>query len=408
VHAPECTVRALSASSGSVRVSHPSLSALSDAIQDLQARTAAEAGVQYKNFLRGSGPLCESLAALLPALSELDVAATNARNAADYGYACPEVVEVQDAPAFLDARGLRHPIIERVQEGLAYTPNDVQLTADRAAWLLFGINAAGKSSLMKSIGLAVLMAQAGMFVAAEALTLAPYHHVFTRICSGDDIWRGMSTFVVEMTELRNILQRCSHKSLVLGDELCAGTEAVSAAAIVAAGVRWLLDRRATFVFATHLHELRDLVADERLAVKHMHVEVEADGTLVYERALRDGAGHATYGLEVCRGLGLPDAFLRDADAVRRRLMGVPANVVDAKASRYSRKVLVHRCGVCGGQATETHHVVYQREAAPGANRPSNLAPLCEACHLAEHAGRLRIHGYQATSQGRRLAVDEKK
>ena len=402
-----CTVRAISASSGNVRISHPALAALSDQIVAAGAAAAAEATRLYRAFLAADGrALGEALRARLPALADLDVTATHARNAADYGYVRPQAVAVAaEAPAFLEARGLRHPIIERVQEGVAYVPNDVALGgADEQAaggWLLFGMNAAGKSSLMKSIGLAVLMAQSGMYVPCAALRFSPYHHLFTRISSGDDIWRGLSTFVVEMTELRNILQRCSHKSLVLGDELCAGTEAVSAVAIVAAGVEWLLAERATFVFATHLHELVAHVPAARLRLKHMHVEVAADGTLVYERQLREGVGHTMYGLEVCRGLGLPAAFLRGADATRRKLLGVAARVVDGRRSRYSRKVLVDACGVCGAPATETHHLVYQQDA--GGNQPSNLAPLCAACHREEHAGALRIEGYKATSKGSRLA-----
>jgi len=411
----DCTARAVSASSANVRITNASLSALSDAIVGAQQTIASEATRLYKQFLCDFGSACEELKAFVGPLAELDVHATHARNARDYGYSRPRpmVVEAGEA-AYMDARGLRHPIIERVQDDVAYVPNDVTLDAASHAhgWLLYGMNAAGKSSLMKSIGLGILMAQSGMFVAAASMTFAPYHHIFTRIYSGDDIFRGMSTFVVEMTELRNILQRCTNKSLVLGDELCAGTEAISGVAIVGAGIEWLAARGATYVFATHIHELCDLPGVKALAddgglrVRHMHVDVEADGTIIYDRHVQDGLGHRTYGLEVCRGLGLPAAFLATAEATRRKLMGVPDRVVSAKTSRYSRKVVVDRCGVCRAPATETHHIVYQKDCKDDAmvNHPSNLVPLCEACHLKEHAGHIKIKGFRATSRGVKLVT----
>lgn len=401
----ECTTRAVSATSANVRVSHPSLAALSDAILAAQHQIAGLATRLYKDFLATeAAPAAAELAAFVAPLAELDVHATHARNSRDYGYTRPRL-----ADDGLRITGLRHPIIERVQQDVAYVPNDLALGgAAPTGWLLFGMNAAGKSSLMKSIGLAVMMAQAGMYVPAADMSFAPFHHIFTRISSGDNIYRGMSTFVVEMTELRNILQRCTDRSLVLGDELCAGTEQVSGVAIVGAGVEWLANKGATFVFATHLHELTDLpgiraLAPARLRVCHMHVDVANDGTIYYERSVKDGVGHRTYGLEVCRGLGLPPAFLAAAEATRRGLMGVPDRLLPPKTSRYSKKVLVHRCGVCGEPATETHHIVYQKDA--GDNRPSNLVPLCEACHAKEHAGEIRIQGYRATSRGVKLVVD---
>ena len=137
-------------------------------------------------------------------------------------------------------------------------PNDVSLGVDGVdGVLLYGVNSVGKSSIMKAVGLAVVAAQAGMFVAADALELGerPFTGIYTRIGLRDDLARGHSTFVVEMLELRAILRRASARSLVIGDELCAGTEAQSALAIVGAGVVTLAKRGARFAFATHLHEL---------------------------------------------------------------------------------------------------------------------------------------------------------
>ena len=121
--------------------------------------------------------------------------------------------------------------------------------------LLYGVNAVGKSSLMKSIGIAVIMAQSGFFVAAKEFTYSPYKHIFTRISNNDNIFKGQSTFAVEMSELRSILIRADKYSLILGDELCCGTETTSALSLVTAGVLRLCEKNANFIFATHLHKL---------------------------------------------------------------------------------------------------------------------------------------------------------
>jgi DNA mismatch repair protein MutS len=366
----------------------------------------------------------------------------------DYAYCRPSFSTVgAGAASHLKATQLRHPMIERFLTDVAYVPNDVLLGSNVTlgnspqGWLLYGMNAAGKSSLMKAIGLAVVMAQAGMYVAAEAFECTPFKHLFTRITASDNIYRGMSTFVVEMTELRNILQRADDRSLVLGDELCAGTEALSGLAIVSAGISELLKRSSTFVFATHLHDLVDIdVVKEALEAGkvracHLHVEVmevkevkaEVDGrsnsaleacALVYDRTLREGIGHKTYGLEVCKGLGLPDSFIKQADAIRRTLMDVDASVVPSKGSRYNARVSSKTCGLCGQPATEVHHIQPQKTAdARGfhghvhKNHGSNLVALCEACHLKQHKsegpkgeGANTITGYTKTTKGRVLTV----
>ena len=230
---------------------------------------------------------------------------------------------------------------------------------------------------------------------------------------------------------------------------------MSGLAIVSAGISELLKRSSTFVFATHLHDLVDIdVVKEALEAGkvracHLHVEVmevegvkaedtrqaqdgrslvmEVDGrsnsaleacALVYDRTLREGIGHKTYGLEVCKGLGLPDSFIKQADAIRRTLMDVDASVVPSKGSRYNARVSSKTCGLCGQPATEVHHIQPQKTAdARGfhghvhKNHGSNLVALCEACHLKQHKsegpkgeGANTITGYTKTTKGRVLTV----
>ena len=119
----------------------------------------------------------------------------------------------------------RHPIIERINEKKEYIGNDIELS--EKGILLYGVNSSGKSSLMKAVGLNIIMAQSGMFVPAHEFTYEPYHHIFTRIFGSDNIYKGLSSFAVEMIELRNILKRSNKFSLILGDEICNGTESIS-------------------------------------------------------------------------------------------------------------------------------------------------------------------------------------
>ncbi|NBX51814.1 hypothetical protein EBT25_18205, partial [bacterium] len=234
----------------------------------------------------------------------------------------------------------------------------------------------------------------------------------TRISGQDNIFKGWSTFTVEMLELRNILQRCDQRSLVLGDELCAGTESVSALAIVTAGIEMLSKKKTGFVFATHLHDLsgmKRVQSCSNVHIHHMHVEVDAQtGRIMYDRQLRPGPGSALYGLEVCRGLGLPGEFLRIAQSVRKELEGFSNTIVGAHTSRYNQKVRVHECKICGKPASETHHIEEQHKADDNGwiaelshhkNRGFNLVPLCDGCHSDIHSGRRIVKGYKSTSEG---------
>lgn len=417
--ATQYITKPISASSTCLRVTSPEIDRLSTQILQHRRNLAALMNTAYTEFLATfAASTLTDLQSVAAHLANLDVTATNAKNAVDFGYVRP-VASGANA-AFMRAKGLRHPIIERLHDAVDYVPNDFEIGHGTAATgvLLYGLNASGKSSLMKAVGLNVIMAQAGMYVAATAMEYAPYTHIFTRISGNDNIYRGLSSFTVEMTELRNILQRCDANSLVLGDELCAGTEAISATAIVAAGIEHLAHRAASFVFATHLHELAQLpcIAERTdLYIGHLSVDVDpVTNAIVYDRRLKQGSGSPLYGLEVCRGLGMPEAFMATAHAVRRHIQAVDAHLVDPRrTSRYNQGVYVTMCAVCGtAPATETHHIRYQKDATAtgfvdngvGVHRASNLAPLCEACHLKEHRGEIRIQGYRTSTDGRTLDV----
>lgn len=361
------------------------------------------------------------LSELIEFVSELDADCGLAIAADLYGYVRPEYVEGDSSG--LDVIGMRHPILERVHTGTPYVSHSLAFgcfhsgksssssksdagnkASTPGGMLLYGVNAAGKSSLGKALGLTVLMAQIGMPVPATSMRLVPYTGIFTRILGNDDLWAGMSSFVVEMTELRSILKYADKRSLVIGDELCAGTETESAIALVSAGVQLLVKRGVHFLFATHLHELGDDVG--KPGVRSYHLSVKAVGsTLQYDRLLKEGSGSEMYGLEVCRGLDMDAEFLALAFAIRKERTGDVG-----KLSRYNAAVTVSACSKCGGnEGLETHHIVPQAAAVDGRiaagvsmNTVSNLAVLCSACHLKHHGGALEIKGWKDTTEGRVL------
>jgi DNA mismatch repair protein MutS len=413
---------AISSSSSVLRITHPSIDTWSNTLLADQKKLGVLATECYKDFLETHGGcIAAHLETLVVHLAKLDVALTNARNAIDFCYHRPTFAASSSASlsaSYIAAKGMRHPIIERLQMQTPYVPNDIALGKDAAdGWLLYGINASGKSSLMKAIGLNLLMAQAGMFVPCESFEYEPYHAIFTRISGADNIYRGMSSFTVEMTELRNILLRCDARSLVLGDELCAGTEALSALSIVAAGVETLAEKKASFVFATHLHELvRMGFLPKNVAVFHIHIHIDPDtNQMTFDRHLTPGSGHAYYGLEVCRALDLPDVFIQKANQYRRQIQEESTDFVNTKTSNYNAAVFMDKCALCSNPATETHHIHYQKDARAAGGKKKhvfhipihsaqNLVPLCDACHVKEHQGVFHIHGFQKTSMGRILKV----
>ena len=416
----EFKAKPVSISSTVVRIHHPWIERESDILVRLSHKISSLVKERYKDFLaKFSVATKDTLRELIKYVADIDILSTNARNAVEFNYIRPTVVAASPttgSAAYLKATKIRHPILERILNSQEYIPNDINLSADHleSGLLLFGMNASGKSSLMKAVGLTIIMAQAGMYVPANSFEYSPYEYIFTRISGADNIYRGWSSFTVEMMELRNILQRCNDKSLVLGDELCAGTESISALAIVTAGIDALIKKRATFVFATHLHDLGKIKSimqasqDNHLRLAHMHVEVEkSSGKLIFDRELREGTGSSLYGLEVCYGLGLPTDFLKKAHEVRSEIEEISPLMQSVKTSHYNTGILIQECQVCKKEkATEVHHIKEQHTATDAGfiehyhkNNAHNLVPLCETCHHLTHFGMLKIHGYKTTSDG---------
>ena len=165
------------------------------------------------------------------------------------------------------------------------------------------------------------MAQTGMYVPCSSFVYKPYTSIFTRILGNDNIFKGLSTFQVEMVELNTILKHSTENSLILGDELCSGTEMISAISIFVSGLEHLHKKRNSFIFATHFHEITKMETVENMCgvvMKHMKVIYNKEhDCLVYDRKLTDGPGSSNYGLEVCYSLNMPTEFLERANEHRK-------------------------------------------------------------------------------------------
>ena len=305
----------------------------------------------------------------------------------------------------LDIQGLRHPLIELSQTRIEYVKHDVSLTDSKNGWLIYGVNASGKSSLMKATGIAVILAQAGCFVPADSMVIRPYTSAFSRIWSHDNVWAGLSSFAVEVSELRDILQLSTDRSLVLGDEVCSGTESLSATALVTGILEVLEHKKAHFIFATHLHDLQKVPMNTSgLSIFHLRVLRTPDGKLIYDRSLQPGSGPSTYGLDVARAMGLPLTVIDRANEVRRFLTNEVAAGA-APASSWNTAVKRYACEVCGSTRQDTLIIHHHHERAEGGdNHPRNLMTLCESCHVKHHAGDIDIGPLQQTSEGLERSV----
>jgi len=265
-------------------------------------------------------------------VAELDVFATFAEVAEREGYTRPEILD----DFTLDIAGGRHPVVERMMPREQFIPNDVRLTDDARMMILTGPNMAGKSTILRQIGLIVLIAQVGSFVPAARARIGIADRVFTRVGASDNLVRGQSTFMVEMAETSAILHTATRRSLVLLDEIGRGTSTYDGVSIAWAVSEHLHDRvGCKTVFATHYHELTQL-ADELDAVRNYNVAVRevagaagAPPQILFLHRLQLGGADRSYGIEVGRLAGLPAPVLARAREVLALLEGEGAHMATA-------------------------------------------------------------------------------
>ena len=357
-------------------------------------------------------------------IARMDVAVASAVNAQKYALTRPIIVE-SEKENFLQMSGLRHLLVEA--QGIAYVPNDIVMGnrdhvdlpypdtvmldskvhdgANIRGVLLYGINSSGKSSLMKSIGIAVTLAQAGFFVPAKAMKFSLFDGVYTRIQSRDNVAKSLSTFGVEMLELNTIFSHATERSLILGDEISHGTETLSAVAIVASTIMELSKKGALFLMTTHLHQLSMISELSRLReVVHLHLSVRYDDLsdrLIYDRILKPGRGSSVYGLEFAESLHMNLSFLKNAKRLRENLAKEYDVLELGNQKEYIkryREVVACECVICGA-------LVRNLQKNPGSKEHHHLIPLCETHSREISQGKIKLQGFIMTPQGLRLEYE---
>ena len=262
------------------------------------------------------------------------------------------------------------------------------------------------------------MAQCGLYVPSENFEYNIFSSIYTRISGNDNLFRGQSSFIVEMNELRSILKRCNQSSLVIGDEICRGTEHLSGTAIVGATIMRLIENNVKFLFATHLHDLPNLSSIKKLNnVKFYHLSVEKKGgELIFNRHLKEGTGEQVYGITIANYILDDPEFIKKAVELKNDLMqknNLSYKLVNDKKSLYNNDMYIDKCTVCGSNnKLETHHIVFQKEYKETPygeinnkkfhlvkNHKSNLVVLCQKCHDDLHNNKIQINSLVQTSNG---------
>lgn len=323
-------------------------------------------------------------------------------------YCKPKIVNHKNS--FVETEKMRHPIIEKIIFN-KYVPHNITLGKEEIGILLYGLNAAGKSSLMKSVGLNIILAQIGYYVPAEKFNFFPYTSIFTRIVNTDNMHKGLSAFALELVELKAILKRSGLHTLVLADEVCSGTEYASALTIVATMLKMLLDSNTTFISATHLHELVKLKYVKNLkniGIYHIDVRYENDN-IIFDRKLNKGNGKEEYGLDFAKYIIKDQKFLEIANEIKKEICNKNDKL---KKSRYNKNILVNKCDICEcTNNLETHHIEFQQNSDNYGfiinnekshihkDHTSNLVILCDKCHDKIHNNLIVIEGYEETIKG---------
>jgi len=418
---PVKDIRFIKASTSNDEIDFPQLTHLIKKILTWKIKFSEEISKSFGMFLRTfENEYYDTIEILIKWVCRLDVLQCKTHIASEYNY-CKPIISTESPQSFFKATGIRHVLIEQLQQNEIYVTNDLSLSNKDDEYrgiLIFGTNAVGKTSIIRAIGICIIMAQCGLYVPCSSFVYKPYTAIFSRILGNDNIFKGLSTFAVEMSELRIILKMADENSLVLGDELCSGTESESALAIFSTGLQDLHKKKSTFLFATHFHEITEY--EEIKELNHMglmHMVVHYDPSidaLVYDRKLKSGQGTRMYGLEVCKSLYMEEEFLERAYAFRNKYFSDQKGGLGFKPANYNAKKIRGYCEMCHTElAEEIHHLAPQNIANKDGfidgfhkNHIANLAALCELCHSQIHNKQINRMTKQKTTRGYKYTIQQ--
>jgi len=301
---------------GAERYVTPSLKEYEERVLTAAEKVEERERELFESLRSRVGAQVSRLQVVAQVVAELDVFASLAEAASREGYVRPQLTD----DFALEITAGRHPVVERMMAREKFIPNDVALTEDARMIILTGPNMAGKSTVLRQVGLIVLMAQVGSFVPATRARIGVVDRLFTRVGASDNLVRGQSTFMVEMSETSAILHTATRRSLVLLDEIGRGTSTYDGISIAWSVSEHLHDTvGCKTIFATHYHELTQL-ADNLVAVRNYNVQVrEVGDQVLFLHRLQPGGADRSYGIEVGRLAGLPPAVIKRAAELLRLL-----------------------------------------------------------------------------------------
>lgn len=293
----------------------PELKELENKILGAEEKIVA---LEYRLFIEIRDKILDNVNRILKTakvISALDALQSFAEISSIYRYNKPKIYEGNEIKIING----RHPVVERVSDGESFVPNDTTLDGDNNRfYIITGPNMAGKSTYLRQVALIVLLAQIGCFVPADEACIGVVDRIFTRVGASDDLFQGQSTFMVEMSELSNILHNATEKSLIILDEIGRGTSTYDGLSIAWSVVEYLSDKRtlgAKSLFATHYHELTELEGKID-GVKNYCISVEEKGdNIVFLRKIIRGGAEQSYGIQVAKLAGVPKDVINRAKEI---------------------------------------------------------------------------------------------
>ena len=377
----------------------PFLTSSARSLIDIQKKiTEVISVIYFDTLLQIENLWYDKLEYLARYISYFDVIINKAHIAREFNY-CKPVISLKQEKSFVDASGLRHVLIEHIQTNELYVTNDISLGDDenkQDGIVLFAVNSSGKTSLIRSLGISIILAQSGCFCPATTFIFKPYKSIFCQIEKNDNLFKNMSTFQAEMNCLRVILKSANENSIILGDELANSTEIQSGISIMVAALIELHATKCSFIIASHFNQIDDyeeIKELDRLRMKHMTIEYDQlNDNLIFNRKLQDGIGMTNYGLSVARSLYMPVSFMDKAFHLRNKYFPNNKGCLSLPTTKYNSSKIKTLCELCNkAVGTEIHHMQQQKDADKNGfishfdkNHIANLMSICSKCHDETH------------------------
>jgi DNA mismatch repair protein MutS len=320
---------------GVERYTTPELKQFEQKVLSSKERSLAHEKELYQNLLEDFSPHIQALQRLADVISELDALTNLSERATTHRFCKP----VLSNDLVIDIKQGRHPVVETIQD-TPFEPNDLKLNSTDKMLIITGPNMGGKSTYMRQSAIIVLMASIGSYVPATEATIGDIDRIFTRIGAGDDLTRGRSTFMVEMSETATILHHATAQSLVLMDEIGRGTSTYDGLSLAHACAIYLAQVNQSFcLFATHYFEITSL-ADQIPSIANVHLNaVEHGEQIVFLHSVQQGAANKSYGLQVAALAGLPTLALKNAKSYLHQLENHSPKQNPIQVSLFQEEVL---------------------------------------------------------------------